>query len=70
MDKSLSMRQFSFDWAAALAQERFGQSAIDGDQMAGGAARLGSGQEQDGLGAISRVDGLVGEGALGVEASQ
>ena len=38
--------------------------------MAGGAAGFGAGEEQDGFGAVGWVNGLMGEGALGVETGQ
>src|SRR5215813_724430 len=53
-----------------LSQKCLGQTAVHGDQMAGGAARLRSGQEEYCRRAIPRVDRLMGEGALRVEFRQ
>ena len=45
------------------------EAAVDGDEVAGGAACVRAGEEQDGLGAVFGVDGLMRECALGVEAA-
>ena len=51
-------------------EERFGQTAVHGNQVARGAARLRAGQKQQSLGAILGIDRLVRQRALGVKFRQ